>query len=99
MFAVVWPRGSRHGEMRGFAKRLDTLEGKTIGLLWNWDYRGDEIFPMVEKELTKRHAGIKVIGYNAFGNFFGPHEAEVFAALGDKLRHYHCDAVICGVGC
>jgi len=31
---VVWPRGERKQALRPLAKRLDTLDGKTIAQLW-----------------------------------------------------------------
>ncbi len=99
MQRVVWPRGKRPGETRGFAKRLNTLEGKTIGELWDWVYRGDEIFPMVEAELKKRIPGIKFIGYEVLGNTHSARDAETLAALPDKLSQNRCDGVISGIGC
>ena len=99
MYEVVWPRGRRVVEHALYARRLDTLEGKTIGEVWDWIYMGDKIFPWIEKELAKRYPGIRFIGYEAFGSTHGADEANVLAALPDKLKQNKCDAVISGVGC
>ena len=99
VYEVVWPRGKQAVETTRFAERLDTLDGKTIGELWDWVYRGDEIFPTVEKELTKQYTGIKFVSYEVFGSTLGGEAAEVLAALGDKLKENKCDAVMSGVGC
>lgn len=99
MYEVVWPRGKKVVEVARFAQRLDTLEGKTIGFLWDWIFRGDEIFPVIERELAKRYAGIKFIGYKEFGSTHGREEAQVLAALPEKLKQHHCDAVLSGMGC
>ncbi len=99
MYEVVWPRGRRTVESAHLAKRLDTLGGKTVCELWDWAYRGDNIFPMIEKELAKRYPGIRFVSYEAFGSTHGAEEAKVLAALPDKLKQNKCDAVISGVGC
>ena len=99
MYETLWPRGKRAVDMAHFAKRLDTLEGKTLCELWDWVYRGDEIFPTIEKELSKRHPGTKFVSYEVFGSTLGGEAAKVIAVLPDKLKQNKCDAVISGVGC
>ena len=98
-YEVVWPRGKRTMESVRFAKRLDTLSGKTVCELWDWKFRGDEMFPVIEKELAKRYPGIKFVSYEKFGCIHYEGEREVLAALPDKLKQYKCDAAISGVGC
>ena len=99
IYEVVWPRGKKIAESTQLAKRLDTLVGKTICELWDWLFRGDQIFAALEKELTRRYPGIKLINYQEFGRIAGENESEVLAALPDKLKQYKCDAVISGLGC
>ncbi|MFC2005396.1 hypothetical protein ACFLVG_00320 [Chloroflexota bacterium] len=98
-YEVVWPRGRRTTEAISLAKRLDTLEGKTVCELWDWAFRGDEMFPVIEKELAKRYPGIKSINYKVFGKTHGGDEANVLAALPDKFKQNKCDAIISAVGC
>jgi hypothetical protein len=81
-----------------YAQRLDTLEGKTICELSNLIYRSDEIFPLVEKELSNRYEGIKFISYKTFGSIHGGGEESTIAALPNALKQNKCDAVISGVG-
>ncbi|MFC2059295.1 hypothetical protein ACFLTS_06665 [Chloroflexota bacterium] len=99
MYEVVWPRGNKTTETTSFAKRLDTLEGKTIGELWNWVFRGDEIFPAMEKEMSKRYPGIKFASYETFGSMHGGEEGKALEDLPDKLKQNKCDAIVAGVGC
>ena len=99
MYEVVWPRGKKTDEIIHPAKRADTLEGKTVCFLWDWVFRGDQIFPAIEKELAKRYPGVKVVSYEVFGPTHGGDEAKVLAAFPDKLKQNKCDAVISGVGC
>ena len=99
MYDVVWPSGKRTTESVRFAKRLETLEGKTVCALWDWLFHGDKVFPAIEKEFAKRYRGITFVSYEVFGSTHGGKEAEVLAALPDKLKQNKCDAVISGIGC
>ena len=99
VYEVLWPLGKKTMETVHLAKRLDTLEGKTVCNLWDWVFHGDKIFPMIEKELAKRYPGIKFVSYEVFGPTHGGDEAKVLAALPDKLKQNNCDAVISGMGC
>ena len=98
-YEVVWPRGRRAEGITPLAKRLDTLEGKTVCELWEWAFRGDEMFVVIEKELAKRYPGIKFVNYSVFGSTHGFKESELIASLPDLLHKHGCDAVISGVGC
>ncbi len=98
-YKVVWPLGKRTTETASLAKRLGSLDGKTICELWEWMFRGDEMFPVIRKELSKRYSGIKFVGHEVFGRIHGEGEREVLAALPVKLKQNKCDAAITGVGC
>ena len=99
MYEVVWPQGKKVAKIMRFAKRLDSLQGKTVCELWDWIFRGDEVFPALEKEFARRYPGIKFVTYDVFGSTHGGGEAEVLASLPDKLKQHRCDAVISAVGC
>lgn len=98
-YEVVWPRGKQTIKTAHLAKRLGTLEGKTIGELWDWIFYGHKIFPVLEKELVKRYPGINFVNYEVFGTIHGGDEAKALEALPDKFRQNKVDAVICGMGC
>ena len=98
-YAVVWPRGKKVKTEARLARRLSTLDHKTIGLLWDGIILGDEMFLVIEKELKKRYPQSKFIGYEAFGLTHGGDEAKTISTLPEKLKQYHCDAVISGIGC
>lgn len=98
-YEVVWPRGKRVKTEGRLARRLDTLEGKVVCELWDWVFKGDEMFKVWEQKLPKRYPGIIFVSWREFGEIHGGNEKEVLAALPQKLKQYHCDAVICGVGC
>lgn len=99
VYEVIWPRGKKAMENVRLAKRLDTLEGKTVGEIWDWVFSGDKVFTALEKELAQRYPGIKFVNYEVFGSTHGVEEGKVLAALKDKLKQNGCDAVISGMGC
>lgn len=96
---VLWPRGRKTVEVRPLAKRLHTLEGKTIGELWDYLFRGDEIFPVLEQELGRRWRGLRFVDYEVFGSTHGSDERKVLAELPERLRAHGVDAVISGMAC
>jgi hypothetical protein len=99
IYRVVWPRGTRTVQAADVAPRLATLEGKTIGQLWDDLFRGDEIFPILEAELARRFPGVRFVRYDTFGSTHGRHEQRVLAELPEMLRRYEVDAVISGMAC
>jgi hypothetical protein len=98
-YRVVWPRGAKTVRATDTAPRLDTLEGKTIGQLWDDLFRGDEIFPILEEEIARRFPGVTFVRYDVFGSTHGRDEQRVLAELPDKLRELKVDAVISGMAC
>jgi hypothetical protein len=99
-YEVLWPRGQRISSEVPYAARLETLNGKTVCALWDFLFRGDEVFPIVEAELKKRFPEVRFVSYEAFGNIHGLHnDAGKVAALANELKNSRCDAVICGLGC
>lgn len=98
-YQVVWPRGKSVIDRAAPAPRLENLNGKTVAELWDYVFRGEEIFPLIESELSARFAGVKFIGPERFGNTHSTQEREVLEALPDRLRELGVDAVISGMGC
>jgi len=96
---VLWPRGRKTVDVRPLAKRFDTLDGKTIGELWDDLFRGDEIFPMLREELGRRFPGVRFVDYRVFGSTHGGTEHRTMAELPEKLREHGVDAVISGMAC
>src|SRR5215813_2617912 len=60
----VWPRGAKAVQATDVAPRLSTLDGKTIGQLWDDLFRGDEIFPILEEEIARRFPGVRFVRYD-----------------------------------
>lgn len=98
-YEVVWPKSPRGVQPRRAADRLNTLDGKRIGFVWDYLFRGEEIFPVLERALTERYPGLTVVGYDTFGNIHGPDEHALVEALPGTLDEHGIDAVVVGNGC
>jgi hypothetical protein len=98
-YEVVWPSGRQMKDGKTLAKRLDTLEGKRVAELWDWVFKGDQMFDIWERELPKRFPGIEFVSWREFGEIHGANEHKVLEELPAKLKEMEIDAVICGVGC
>ena len=104
-YEVVWPRSPRGVQNRRVADRLESaderhpLEGKRIAFLWDYLFRGDELLPVLERELTGCFSGLEVVGYEEFGSTHGSDEAVMIAGLPAALANRHIDAVVSAMGC
>jgi hypothetical protein len=98
-YDVVWPRAERQMEIEPVAPRLDSLEGKTIVQLWDYLFRGDEVFALLEEGLAARFPGIRFVSWKEFGSTHGDDEREILENLPARLKALGADAVISGMGC
>ncbi len=98
-YEVLWPRGAKTNEIAPLAARLETLDGKTVCQLWDYLFRGDEVFALLEDELRGRFRAIKFVGYHEFGSTHGEDEGAILASLPRRLKELEVDAVISGMGC
>lgn len=75
------------------AKRLDTLEGKTICELSDNEWQSWRTFPLIRELLQKKYPTLKIITWDTFPRD-GDHGYPDFAAHPDLLKG--CDAAIVG---
>ena len=47
-YEVQWPRSPRQVKGKKLARRLDTLNGKTIAQFWDFIFSGDKVFEALE---------------------------------------------------
>ncbi|MEA2855493.1 MAG: hypothetical protein QOE02_5563 [Rhodospirillaceae bacterium] len=97
-YDVVWPRGKSQVSLAEISPRLSTLAGKKIAQLWDYVFRGDEIFTHLEGALKERFPGVEFINWRDFGHIHGTDERAIIKGLADKLKALGVDAVIAGVG-
>ena len=98
-YAVVWPRAEKTVEPKPLAPRLGDLAGKKIAFVWDYMFRGDEIFPLLQEGLSQRYPRVSFVSYDEFGSTHGDRERQVLAEMPAKLKALGVDAVISGMGC
>jgi hypothetical protein len=101
IFRVVSPSGESQVERKGLSPRLDTLDGKTVGLLWNRVFRGDETLPLIGELLQERYPTMKVVPWEDFPvtsvpSLHAARQSETLQALTDSLLKLEVDAVVTG---
>ena len=98
-YEVVWPKAPLGVQSQRTAARLDSLDGKRVAFLWDYLFRGDELFPVLADVLRDRTPTIEILNYDEFGNLHGVDEKERVGRLPDDLRSRGVDAVVSGMGC
>ncbi len=99
LYEVVWPCGERRQKIQPLAKRLDTLNGKTIAQLWDFLFMGDEVFATLEEELKKKYPDVKFVSWREFGNTHTVNERELLASLPQRFKELGVDAAISAMAC
>jgi hypothetical protein len=99
VYEVVWPRGERRQALRPLAKRLDTLEGKTVAQLWDYLFFGDEVFSELESSLRAQYPGVKFVSWREFGSTHAVNEKELLASLPQRFKELGVDAAISSMAC
>jgi len=99
---VVSPVGLDVVKRSGSAARLNTLEGKTVGEVWNGVFKGDFTFPVIRKLLQQQYPGIKIIPYTEFPHTTGSdnpaQQRELAGRIAAMAKEKGCDAIISGNG-
>lgn len=98
-YQVLWPRSARSIKAKPLAPRVANLDGRTIAFIWDYLFRGDEIWATLKEALSARFAGARFVDHDAFGSTHGEDEHRVLAELPDRLRSLGVDAVVSGMGC
>jgi hypothetical protein len=97
-YDVVWPLGKPAYATRAPNERVADLSNKVVAEMWDYLFRGEEIFPILREELTARYPGIQFVSYGTFGNLHGPNQRELVAQAPALLKQYKVDAVISAIG-
>jgi hypothetical protein len=98
VFETVWPLGRKAYVDTASQPRVPDLSGKVVGELWDYLFRGEDIFPILREELTARYPGIRFVTYDVFGNVHGPQQRELVARVPGLLKEYEVDCVISAIG-
>jgi hypothetical protein len=98
-YEVVWPSGERKQALQPLAKRLDTLNGKTIAQLWDFLFAGDEVFSQLEQDLRAQYPNVKFVSWREFGSTHAVNEKELLASLPQRFKELGVDAAISSMAC
>ena len=102
VFQVLSPLGENIAKTTTMAPRLDTLAGKTVGLVWNRTFKSDVTLPAIAEALKKQFPTIKIIPYTALpmANLPEPPDGpkKESEALQAAFKAKGCDAVVAGNG-
>lgn len=99
LYEVVWPSGERKQKMRPLAKRLETLNGKTVAQLWDFLFAGDEVYAALEEKLRERFPDVKFVSWREFGSTHTVNEKELLASLPQRFKELGVDAAISSMAC
>lgn len=102
MESVISPIGGETVGKTGLAARPASLNGKTVGEIWNEDFKGDVMFPAYRELLKQRYPDIKIVPYTELphGVLKGTpaYQREVIGQIARALKDKGVDAVISGNG-
>ena len=98
VYEVLSPEGEPRVTTLAPTTAVAGLAHAVVAQVWDYMFRGDEIFGYIRQALTELHPGIRFVDYAEFGDIHG-HEQDVRTAeLPDKLRRHGCNAAVVGVG-
>jgi hypothetical protein len=98
-YEVLSPSGPMGVPQVATAPRPSSITGKKIALVWNYVFRGNEIFPVIESALKEKFGEVEFVSYDNFGSVMGGDEEAVLDDLPGKLADLGVTGVITGVGC
>lgn len=97
-FSAVSPEPARVRRSIGPTPPVGDLAGITVAELWDYRFRGDKVFELLERELEARAPGIRFIPYQVFGDVHGAREKEVLQELPRLLSLHGAQAVLSAIG-
>lgn len=99
---VLSPEGLQRSGIINASSPLDTLEGKTIGEVYNNHFKGEQMFRAYRRLLKERYPGVKIIPYDKFPTVYvggdpvsQKNTAKEIARL---AKEWEVDAIITGNG-
>ena len=97
-YEVVSPESSIVLDATETTAPVVDLSGMVVAELWDWRFRGDDMFPIIERELAQQFAGIEFVGFEEFGDMHTAEEDAVQARALSIIRERGAHAVISAVG-
>lgn len=95
-FDVVHPVSRRPVVARTSSAGLPVLAGKKIALVWDYVFRGDDVFRLVKERFRAERPGMEFVDYDVFGDIHG-HD-ELLDRLPSRLEEMGVDGTIVATG-
>ncbi len=99
---VVSPEGLALGSTKGSSPHLDTLEGKTIGEVYNNHFKGELMFHTYRRLFKEKYPGVKIIPYTEFPIVYVGGDPATQRKIAQQVaalaKERGCDALITGNG-
>ena len=99
---VISPEGLQLRAVGAASPHLDTLEGKTIGEVYNNHFKGELMFRTYRRLFGERYPGVKIIPFDRFPTVYvgGDPAAQKQTArdVARLAREWGVDALITGNG-
>lgn len=98
--AVCWPLEAPIAAESTGLSALGHLRGRRIAFLWDYLFKGPEMFSIIQAELEAEFDDLSFVSYEVFGNIHGadPEERKTIAEIPGKLRQWGVDAAVLAVG-
>lgn len=95
-FEVVHPVSRRPVVARTSNADLPGLTGKKIALVWDYVFRGDDVFRLVKERFRAERPGVEFVDHEVFGDIHG-HD-ELLGQLPGRLEETGVDGTIVATG-
>jgi hypothetical protein len=99
---VISPEGLPLAATKQLSPHLGTLEGKTIGEVYNNHFQGELMFNTYRRLLKERFPGVKIIPYTEFPTVWVGGDAasqkRIAREIAALAKEKGCDAIITGNG-
>jgi hypothetical protein len=99
---VISPEGLPLGATKNVAPHLDTLDGKTIGEVYNNHFKGELMFQTYRRLFREKFKNVKIIPFTEFPIVYVGGDAErqkkIAKEIADLAKLKGVDAIITGNG-
>ncbi|MPZ85787.1 MAG: hypothetical protein GEV28_37580 [Actinophytocola sp.] len=99
-FEVFSPEGRPAPKVRVTDRRrvASSLVEAKVAEVWDYRFRGDEVFSALRDSLGRSRPGIGFVGYDNFGDIHGTEANALVEALPGRLDATGADVAVVGVG-
>jgi hypothetical protein len=102
VYKVVSPLGESTVKMTTVAPRMDTLDGKTVCMVWNNAFKSDVTLPAIGEALKKQYQGVRIVPHTKLPAASLPEPPGTPRKQSEALQAAYkvngCNAVVTGNG-